>query len=171
MKRKNKIKNAAICAVFAALSVVLLFFGTMLDILDLTVAAACSIISLIVLSETGTRYALLMYFASSVLAFLFMTSSSAVIYYISFFGYYPILCNRLSSFPKIVSKLLSFAIFNAIMVADFLIFTKIFGIAGEPWWMYIALAATGNIFFAAYDYALPVFRFIYEKKLKKKFRF
>ncbi len=156
---------------FSALSVVLLFLGTMLDILDITVAAACSLISVMVIKEAGIRYTLFMYFASSVLTFLLMPSSSAVIYYISFFGYYPILSNRLSKLPKLFSKLLSFVIFNVIMVADFLLFTKIFGIAGEPFWMYIALIVTGNIFFAAYDYALPAFNFIYEKKLRKKFRF
>ncbi len=171
MKRKVGIKCAAICAVFAALTVVLLFFGTLLDIMDLTVAAASSVITVIVLKETGKRYSLLMFFASSVLAFLFMPSSSAVIYYISFFGYYPILMEYVNKLSKFFSTLLSYTVFNISMLIDYLLFTSIFGITGEPWWMYVVLMIVSNVFFAVYNYALPVFSFLYEKKFRKIFKF
>jgi len=171
MKRKVGIRSAAICAVFSALTVVLLFFGTLLDIIDITVAAASSLITVIVLRETGKRYSLLMFLASSVLAFLFMSSSSAVIYYISFFGYYPIVKEYINKLSKFFSTLLSYTVFNIIMLIDYLLFKSIFGISDEPLWMYLVLLIVSNIFFSAYNYALPVFSLLYEKKFRKIFRF
>ena len=47
---------------------------------------------------------------------------------------------------------------------------KIFGIENEPWWMYVILIAVSDIFFFAYRYALAIFAFLYEKKLKKILR-
>lgn len=170
MKNKSKFRQMALCAVFSALSVVLLLLGTFLDILDITVAAACSLITVVTIKESGLKHSLLMFLSTGILALIFTPSSSAVIYYISFFGYFPCLVPYLARTGKILNTVFSFLIFNITTIADFLLFTKIFGIENEPWWMYVILISVSNFFFFAYRYALVVFSFIYDKKLKKIFR-
>lgn len=170
MKNKSKFRQMALCAVFSALSVVLLLLGTFLDILDITVAAVCSLITVICFKETGIKYSLLMFMSTSLLSLIFTPASSAVIYYISFFGYFPCIVPYLAKLGKTLCTLLSFLIFNITLIADFLLFTKIFGIENEPWWMYVILIAVSDIFFFAYRYALAIFAFLYEKKLKKILR-
>ena len=60
----RKTKKLAICAVFAACSVVLLFAAAVFDVLDLTIVAVCSLLVVVVHIEIGGGYDWLLYGAA-----------------------------------------------------------------------------------------------------------
>ena len=68
----RKTKKLAICAVFAACSVVLLFAASVFDVLDLTIVAVCSLLVVVVHIEIGGGYDWLLYGAVTVLAALLL---------------------------------------------------------------------------------------------------
>ena len=171
MKNQTDIRKTAFSAILTALSVTLIFLGGLFDILDLTVSAACSLITAAAIVEVGIKYSALIYFAASALSFVIFPMTTAGIYYAAFFGYYPIARRYIKKLPKTISAVLRFALFNAVMIIIMLVFKEIFALQNEPASMYVLLAAAGNVFFFCYDLVLDKFDIIYKHKLKKIFRF
>ncbi len=169
-KKNNPIGSMSLAALLSALSSTFIILGTALDILDITVCAICSVIVAISVIELGNRYSVLVYATSCVLSFFFITISSAWLYYVGFFGYYPILKKAMQKLPKWASKIISFALFNVAMVAIWFIFANLFLSADDTVGLYIALLVMGNIFFFAFDYVLDMFHIIYKHKLSKIFK-
>ncbi len=110
------------CAIFAALSVVILGLGTILQIVDLTASALAAIIILLLYLCYGARYALLSYAVTSVLAAVLMPQSFAVWSYIGLMGYYPVLKHKLDRLPKLLSWCLKLLLFAVVMAGCLLIF-------------------------------------------------
>ncbi len=168
---KKEIKKIALSAVFSALIVVLLLVGTFIELLDITVAAVCSLAIYIVQIETRDKYPFLVFLTSSVLALIFTPLSSAMLYFIGFFGYYPILKLKLSKLNKGTRKLICILVFNVSMCVLMLLFKAVFALQNEPPLMYILLLVASNVFFICFDYLLDVFTLIYFRKLRDKIKF
>lgn len=168
---KKEIKKITVSSIFSALIVVLIMLGTFLEILDITVAAVCSLVVFIVLIEEGGKYPLLVYLVSSVLCLIFVSQSSATLYFVAFFGYYPILKLKLKKLSKVLRKTVCIVLFNIATLLLFLIFKAIFAMQNEPAVMYILLIILSNVFFLCFDRLLDVFAFIYFKKLRNKIKF
>lgn len=167
---KKDIKNITLSSIFSALIVVLILLGTLVELLDITVAAVCALIVFIVKIESGGKYPFLVYLTASILALVFIPMSSATLYFIGFFGYYPILKTVFRKLNKYLKKLICIIIFNISMCALMLLFKAVFALQNEPWQIYVALLVTSNIFFICFDYLLDVFIFIYLKKIRPKFK-
>ena len=168
---KNNIRKTALSSLLSALVVVLIVLGTFVDILDITVAAVCTLIIHIAQIEVKGKYPILVYITSSVLALVFTPLSTATIYFIGFFGYYPIIKQKMSKMKRITRKLICFAIFNVVMCLMMLLFKTVFALQNEPVEIYLALLVTLNVFFLCFDYLLDVFVFIYVKKIRNKIKF
>lgn len=168
---KKDIKKIALSAVFSALIVVLILIGTFVELLDITVAAVCALAIHIVLIETKSKYPFLVYLTSSALSLILTPLSTATLYFVGFFGYYPILKQKLKNHKKIIRKLICALIFNAVMILLMLLFKTVFALQNEPPMMYMLLLITSNVFFFCFDYLLDVFTFIYFKKLRDKIKF
>lgn len=63
----------------------------MMPTMQLTVIAAAGILSAAMLIEGGVKWALLMYGAVSILSALLLPDKSSAVFYILFFGHYPII--------------------------------------------------------------------------------
>lgn len=168
---KKEIKKISLSAIFSALIVVMILLGTFIDVLDITVAAICSLIVYIIQLETKGKYPFLVYLTASVLSLIFAPLSTATLYFIGFFGYYPIVKLLLIKRNKKIRKLICTAVFNLAMIILFLLFKAVFALQNEPPAMYIALLVTVNVFFLCFDYLHDVFAFIYFKKLRNKIKF
>ncbi len=168
---KKEIKKIALSAVFSALIVVLILIGTFIEVLDITVAAVCALAIHIVQIETKTKYPFLVYLTSSVLSLIFTPLSTATLYFVGFFGYYPILKLKLKNHKKSIRKLICTLVFNVAMILLMLLFKTVFALQNEPPLMYILLLIASNIFFLCFDYLLDVFTFIYFRKLRDKIKF
>lgn len=168
---RKDIKKIALSAIFSALIVVLILMGTFIELLDITVAAVCALTIYIVQIETKEKYPILVYITSSVLSLIFTPLSTATLYFVGFFGYYPILKQKLIKFKKQIRKLISILVFNVAMISLMLLFNAVFALQNEPAVMYVLLLITSNVFFFCFDYLLDVFTFIYIKKLRDKIKF
>lgn len=165
---KKEIRNISLASIFSALSVALIIAGTSFELLDLSVAALCSITVYISMIEIRGKYPLLIYATVSVLSLIFMPMSTASLYYITFFGYYPIIRHKIKQKYKAISVLICLLIFDITMVLTLLLFKTVFSLQNEPAFMYIILLITANIFFLCFDYALNIFAFIYIKKIRTR---
>lgn len=168
---KNDIRKTALSSLLSALIVVFILLGTFIEMLDITVAAICALIIHIVQIEVKGKYPFLVYITSSILSLIFTPLSTATLYFIGYFGYYPIIKLKMIKFKKWHRKLICALIFNASMCLLMLLFKTVFALQNEPWQIYVALLVTLNIFFMCFDYLLDVFIFIYFKKIRPKIKF
>ena len=171
MKLKNTIKLTAVSSLLSAFMTVVILIGSLFDMLDLICASVCSIIIHIINKKSGTKTAIMIYAVSSVLSFILLPLRSCSLYFIAFFGYYPII--REYIFKKIkfqfVSSALLILIYNITMILLYVLFANLFGLNNEPVYMYIALIITSNIFYFAFDLLISRIMIIYDYKIAKMF--
>lgn len=93
MSREGKkvTRRLAVSAVLAALGVVLLLLGSLVQVLDLSMAAIASLLVVFAVIEIGGKYPILIYLVTSVLSLLLLPVKTAALIYFVFAGYYPIL--------------------------------------------------------------------------------
>ena len=164
---KKNVRRMTVSSIFSALIVVFILLGSFIDILDITVAAVCTLAVYIIQLEVGGKYPLLVYITSAVLCLIFVPLTTATLYYVSFFGYYPILKKAFSKLPKLIRKIICTVFFNIVMILLMLLFKAVFALQNEPAELYIVLLISINVFYLCFDYLLDVFHIIYLRKLKK----
>jgi hypothetical protein len=125
------------------------------------------------------KWALLSYAASSLLALMIVFSMNveAPIVYIAFFGYYPIIRDKLATVkPFILRCLIKFAIFNVMCVVIYNILVHLFfiddmlegmGFAGDL--AVYAFWGAANLMFLCYEFCLIQLQYVIEKWIKPKF--
>lgn len=168
---KKQIRKITLSSVLSALIVVFLLLGSFIETLDLTVCALCTLIVFVCEIEIGEKYPLLVYLTSCVLSLIFQPLSTATLYFVAFFGYYPILRKKMKKLSKRTRKLICAIIYNMAMILLMLVFKAVFALQNEPWQMYLVLLVLSNVFFFCFDYLLDMFSFIYIKKIRTKFKF
>ena len=168
---KNDIKKITLSSIISALIVVLIAIGSLIDLLDITVAAVCTLAVFVIQFEIGTKYSFLVYLTSSVLSLILLPLTTSSLYYICFFGYYPLLKRYTRRFGKRLSKVSCALLFNIVMIILMLIFKAVFALQNEPWPIYAALLVTINVFFFCFDRLMDVFPILYLRKIRNKINF
>ena len=170
MKGKNSSKNIAVSALLAALGVVLLYAGSLLQVLDLSLAAIASMLVTFAVIELGGVYPILIYAVTSAISLLILPDKFGATVYLLIAGYYPILKAffekgfgyKLSFVPKLI-------LFNAALTLIVLAWIYIFLQPEEFFYMYIIAYVIGNAAFLLYDVALTRLITLYTLKLRKRF--
>lgn len=109
MKTVNEV---TFCALISALSVALMFLGSIFCYASLLVAACCGYLNLIVANETKLSRAFCCYFIVLFLASLFVARKSILIDYAIFSGIYPIIEVHISKIENLIFKLMfKFSVF------------------------------------------------------------
>lgn len=91
-KRKASFdKRIVICGVLVALSVIILYLGCAIEVLDLTMSAIVSLLVVIIVIEMGYNYAWMTFVATAILSLVMLPQKSPAIFYTCFMGFYPIL--------------------------------------------------------------------------------
>ncbi|MCI8497070.1 MAG: hypothetical protein HFE85_02305 [Clostridiales bacterium] len=176
MKHSAKV---ALGGMIAALSVALMFLSSLFPFATYAIPAIAGMLLMVVCAQIGYRWAALIYAAVSVLSFLLVADREAALFYVLFFGYYPILKGLLEKQNwRVLEWILKFAVFNAGVIAAYFLSIyvldipddtiELFGPAG-PW----ILLGAGNLVFILYDIALTQMfsRYLYflHPKLQKWF--
>jgi hypothetical protein len=171
MSVKKTVRNTAYCAVISSLICVVLIIGGLIESLDLLCASAAAIVIHVVFSEKGTRNALMIFAVSALLSNILLPLRTCPMYFLFFFGYYPVMRGFLHG--KIKSRLFAFLvlalIYNAVMLFLFTVFKTVFGMANEPVYMFILLFICANLFFFSFDLLTDRIMIIYNHKIKKLF--
>lgn len=177
-KRVNKTYSLAFSAVIAAFSLVLLLLTGIIPVGTYAIPCIAGAILSAVVVESGYISAFAVYIVVSVLSSILAADKEAVLYYIAFLGFYPILKGL---FERIKSKLLQyvlkFSTFNVCMVAAFYVSISLLSIPKESFelfgvylpWVFLLI---GNVIFVVYDICLTriITQYITQWRQKLKFK-
>ena len=98
----------------AALATVILYLGSFIEILDISVAVLASLFSAVILIEYGKGAPWSVYGTTSLISMLILPNKFPALMYVIFFGYYPIIK---ANVERIRSKTLSWLIKVCIFIA------------------------------------------------------
>ena len=169
-KTVNKTKKIAVAGILTALAVLLLFIGSILDVLDLASAAMGTLVILVAMIELGNSWALGVYAAASVISLLILPHKLPALVFAAFSGYYPVLKKPLNKIkPKFLSYITRIAIFNVFFFLSYFIATKLFGEVFEYEFLSYIFAILANVTFVIFDLAIERLAVFYTVKIKPKF--
>ncbi len=126
MSARKKTKRLTVSAMVSALSVVILYLGSFIEVLDLTMAVTASLFITVMVIEYGKGAPWSVFLVTSVLSLILLPQKLPALMYALFFGYYPIIKEYVERIP---SKLLSWAIklvIFAFATALLLLLSKLF---------------------------------------------
>ncbi len=161
-------RRLSLCAMLVALGCALLYVGALLDVLDLSVAAAVSFLSLFAVRELPRRDGWLVYAATALLSLLLLPVKTPAVLYALFGGWYPLVRPWLARLPRVASLLLKLLLFNAALTLYLFLSVKLLGMEAEALWVLIVLYAVGNPAFVLYDILLARCLALYELRLRPR---
>ena len=168
-------KNSKIIAysgVATALSVVMLFLGSLIWVLAYTMPLIASLIMIILLDSISQKSAILTFISTSVISFILLSDKECLLLYVLFFGYYPLIRDKINDIkPKFLSVLLKYLTFNASMILTQILCVYVFEIPFDDMlgkWGIVIFIICLNLVFAVYDKLYDLLLKLYRIKLKKK---
>ncbi len=163
--------KVALCGMIAALSAVVLFLTGVIPVATLALPAVAGCLLIPVVAELGVPWGFGVYAVCGLLSFLLAPDREAALFYILFFGYYPVLIGVLG---KIGSRALRYAVkllvFNGAVVLETVVSIYVLGIPLENIGFLgratpVALLVMANVVFVLYDRALLGLIALYFQKL------
>lgn len=173
MNNRDKTRRLAVSAMLSALGVVLLYFGALIEVVDISMAVIASLLCVFAVIEYSGVYPWLIFAATGILSILLLPNKTPAAMYIAFFGFYPIIKEKLERLPKVICWVLKEIIFNASLAVMIVLAIFVFTIGGvEVGLGYIvAFALLCEVAFVLYDIALTRLISFYFFKLRSRFRF
>ena len=172
MKQTSK---TALGGIVSALSITLMMMTAVIPFMTYALPLAAGALLILMVIEINKRWALVVYAAVSLLSIFVVPDKEAAVFYVAFFGYYPIIKSALEKHLNIVIEwVVKFIIFNASTVAGYFFTTYVLGIPFDEigefgrYGMLIMLALA-NAVFIAYDVMLTRFITLYLKKFRRSF--
>lgn len=174
MRNSKVAYKVALCGVFSALALVLMMLTTIIPVGTYALPIISGILLVAIVIEFNTKWAFAVYFVVSVLSFLMSGDKEAVLYFVLFFGYYPIVKSyfeRLKS--KVLQWILKYAVFNAGMVVSFYLGIFVLGIPEDSFLIFgfnlpLVFLLIGNIMFYFYDKCVTIMIMNYIFKVRDK---
>lgn len=168
----KKSKQTAAAGVLSALSVVLMFFGSVVSVLSYIMPLLSGLFMIIAVESINRKTALSIYACVSLLSLFLLSDKECALLYAAFFGYYPIIRSELD---KIKNRLLLWTmrviLFNVSIVFSQLICVFVFRIPFDDFfgkWGIAVLLLLANLLFVMYEKLLAMLIVLYRKKYKSK---
>lgn len=171
---KGNTFRVAFCGLITALALVLMLMTSLIPVGTFAFPCLAGVLLVAVVIEFGWKWALAAFAAVSILSAFLAGDKEAVVYFIAFFGFYPILksgIERLKS--KALQYIIKYAVFTVCIVGAFLI-TKFvllipddeFTVAGVyiPWVFLIV----GEAAFIVYDLFVTIIVVNYIQRVRSK---
>ena len=155
MRSRRATKCLTLSAMLVALGSVILIIGAYIDVMSMTVAAACSLIMVLVYIELGSPYTWLVWLATTLVTVIFAIGSVVWVEYLLVFGIYPIIKGYLEKLTRPLWIPVKFIVFNVQFWALFAIEEFIFGVPFfefEAVWLKAVVYLLALIVFFVYDY-------------------
>ncbi|MBQ7348147.1 MAG: hypothetical protein IJW55_09320 [Clostridia bacterium] len=169
---RKRTKYLTVSAMLAALGVVFLMLGSLIEVLDITVAVLASILCIYAVIEMGGAYPWLIWLVTSVLSLLLLPQKTPALFYTFFAGFYPILKEKLEKLKRPVSAVLKIVVFHlclGLIVLVMKLFLPDQLVFDGMEWLPIALYVMCLVCFVLYDFALTQVITFYLVKLRKRF--
>ena len=170
----NQSVRLAFCSMAAALSEAVMVLTGLIPVGTYAMPALAGVLLIAVVAEAGARWALSVYVVVSLLSVFFAADKEAVLFFVLFFGYYPVLKAALERHlhGKALQAAAKLAVFNAAAILEFWAAARFLGVPAEsyslfghslPWLFLLA----GNLVFLVYDYAVSLLVVAYFGRLHK----
>lgn len=163
---RTSAKRMATCAIMAALCVVLMVLGAILELGMYAAPLFAGLCFIPIGQKYGWKYHVTVYIASSLLCFLLVPNIEENLMLAGLFGWYPIVRPSLQKLPKLLSWIAKLLIFNVVVIAIewlvmYVLVPEVLG--GTLLWVLLIL---GNITFIAYDFMIPRMEVLMERITK-----
>lgn len=156
----NKSAAVALSGVVTALVIVLMMCTGLMPMATYALPGLAGVLLIFVVVEMNKQWAFLVYAVSGLLSLLIVPDREAVMLFILFFGYYPVLKAVFESIRKRwISWLLKLLVFNVAMIVGFFVSIYVLMLPMEEFMigqMFLPglLLLMGNAVFLLYDYAV-----------------
>ncbi len=162
-------KRLTITAMLTALAVVLLTVGSLVEVLDLSMAAIVSCFVVFLRIELGGAYPYLFWGATSLITLLVMPSSSAGLLF-TLLGLYPLLKAHLERLPRFFEWACKLILCAAILTAYVLVAKFVFLLPDAilTGWLLPVFLACALFAFALYDVALSRLIVYYSLRIRPR---
>ena len=157
----------------SALGVVLLYLGAFVDVLDMSMAVFASFVCVIAAVEYGASAPWMIYGAVSVLSLVLLPNKTPALFFALFFGFYPILKEKIEKLNALVAWILKEILFNLSLFAIVAVLTFVFGVQDillSERMMLIITIALCELVFVLYDILLKKIVVFYKLKIRKRLR-
>lgn len=167
-------KKLTLCAMLAALGVILLYLGSLVEVLDISMAVIASLLCVIAVIEYGGGAPWMIYGVTAILSLLLLPNKTPAALYALFFGFYPILKEKFEKRGRVISWVLKEITFNAALTA--IGFAAVFLLLGtdnslvNPVVIGIAVVLCEAVFIL-YDIAMTRLITFYLVSLRGRFKF
>ena len=157
---------------FSALGVILLYLGSIVEVVDISMAVIASLFCVLAVIEYGKGAPWMVFLVTAVLSLLLLPNKSPAVYYAFFFGFYPILkayFERLDKVRAWIFKEITFNVCLAVMIV--LIKLLFMPSVSIPFMMYVIAVLLCEGVFVLYDIALTRLITFYMFRLRHRFKF
>ena len=163
----NKTKKLTLSSLMVAMGVAFMALSSFIEVMDLTVCAAVSLIVVFIYLEVGVGYAWGVYLSTSVLPFILVPVQLMCFEYFFMFGVYPLLKAFIERLPRFSWIFIKLIFVNAMLWIIFLFVEVLMGgifFEGDTLLYKAALYVFMNVTFIVYDIFITVMvRFYYDK--------
>lgn len=171
-KRKSAFdKRIVVCGALVALSVIILYLGCAIEVLDLTMSAIVSLLVVVIVIEMGYSYSWLAYVATSILSIVLLPQKTPAIFYACFMGFYPIIKSYVERIGSAwIRWTIKLVVGNAAI--GLMLFLMSFFVPDElegPWIVAITYLL-GIVAFVLYDIALTKLITLYFRMIRDRIK-
>lgn len=145
----------AYCGMTAALSVVIMLLGGVLELGMYLSPMICGFCLVPLGRRYGARYQWLVWGCVSLLSFIMVPNWEENLMYAAVFGLYPLLYPHLMKLPKGLRIPAKALYFNLTVLAVEALVMWVLAPESMTWWMALILMVMGNVVFWLYDLLLP----------------
>lgn len=165
--RKITTKKLALCGVFAALCLTMLWVLG-LSVLDLSVLVLCSLMTMLLTVETGDKMTWIYVAVTGVLALLLLPSKLYAVEYVCFAAVYPVLKLYIERLPALPAFLVKISLLDCMLLLCIVLGKLVFVAGEETFSLSVITLVGGTAIFIVYDLALTTCISWYIVKLRKK---
>ena len=164
-------KKIVVAGVLAALSVIILYLGCAIEVLDLTMSAIVSLLVVVIVIEMGYKYAWMTYIATAILSILLLPQKSPAIFYACFMGFYPIIKSYLERINSALARwIIKLVVGNAALALMFILMSLFLPDEFEGGWLMLVTYLLGIIAFLMYDVALSKLITLYFVRIRERIK-
>ena len=177
-EKSLRTKRVAVSGMMVALGVIILYLGSLIEVLDISMAAIASLLCIIAVIEYGRIYAVMVFGATALISMLLLPSKFPPALYTLLIGYYPILKEIIERIGKkgfnkgasVIHWIIKIVFFNVALIAFALVAIYLLALPESAKWMQITMILLANATFVIYDVALTRLISTYIFRLRSRLR-
>ena len=158
----SKTRRMTACAVLCGLNIVIMYLGTVIEVLDLSASVVASL---------GGSFPWLIYAVTGVLSLILLPFPKTVAFiYVLFSGYYPILKAHIERLSRPLAWVAKLILFNVVLTGLVALSTWVLNIPDGLFEANVFVYLLGNVTFIVYDIALTGLITTYLRVWRKRLR-